>query len=369
MPHIRCLSAAILFTFILCLPRPVVAQQRAASPVELANDGWTAVEEQRYGDALRALTTASELLPDEPVVWLGRGVAAYMLGQDEDAEASLERTLSLDPRLADASRLLGDLYYRTGRVEDAIETYEAALELADNPELEAKLDDWKRTHEVEDRFRESSARHFRVRFEGRTDEALARQIVEILETAYRNVGGALRSYPSKPVTVVLYTQDQFQDITRAPAWSSGVYDGQIRIPARGALDRRAELQRVLTHEFVHALVASLGGRTVPMWLHEGLATVFEPGGLDGASQVLARASSRPSLQDLHGSFSGLSGAGASIAYAQSAVAVDRMLDLRGAPAVVLLLKDLAKGVQFESAFHRRIGVWYDEFVRTARNLR
>ena len=126
---------------------------------------------------------------------------------------------------------------------------------------------------------------------------------------------------------------------------------------------------MLTHEFVHALVANLGGRTVPMWLHEGLATALEQGGLDRASRVLESASSRPSLKDLHGSFGGLSGNHASVAYAQSAVAVDRMIDLRGASAVVLILKDLARGVPFESAFHRRIGVWYDEFVRTARNLR
>ena len=264
----------------------------------------------------------------------------------------------------------GSCYFRTGRADDAIETYEAALEYAPgDANLKSKLADWQRQSQLHDRFRQSSGTHFRVLFEGRSDEALARRIVEMLETAYRNVGGVLRTYPAQTITVVLYTQQQFQDITRAPAWSAGVYDGQIRLPVRGALERRDEIQRVLTHEFVHALVANLGGRTVPMWLHDGLATALEQGGLDRASRVLESASSRPSLKDLHGSFGGLSGNHASLAYAQSAVAVDRMIDLRGASAVVLILKDLARGVPFESAFHRRIGVWYDEFVRTARNFR
>lgn len=138
------------------------------------------------------------------------------------------------------------------------------------------------------------------------------------------------------------------------------------MPVRGALDRRAELDRVLTHEFVHALVAVLGSRTVPVWLNEGLATVFEPGGLNRATEVLASAGSQPALGDLHGSFAGLSGARARIAYALSAVAVDRMISLRGAPAVVLLLKDLARGVPFASAFHRRIALRYDEFERMVR---
>ena len=366
----RTFFLAIVIVGSLYQPTGASAQQTDPNPIELANRGWAAVEEARYGDALAAFTEASDQMPDEASLWLGRGFAAYMLGRDEEAEASLEQSLSLDPRLTDASRFLGELYVRTGRADEAIETYEAALELAPaDAELTRKLADWREQSRLHDRFRKSSGAHFRVLFEGRSDEALARRIVDMLETAYRNVGSVLRTYPTQPIIVVLCTQEQFQDITRALAWAAGVYDGQIRVPVRGALDRRDELQRVLTHEFVHALLAGLGGRTVPMWLHEGLATALEPGGLDRASQVLVAASSRPSLQDLHGSFAGLSGPNASVAYALSAVAVDRMIDLRGASAVVLVLEDLARGVQFESAFHRRIGVEYDECEWMARNLR
>ena len=279
---LRILRVTIVVGAVLCVPHVTGAQQAVSNPVELSNLGWAAVEEARYGDALDAFTAASEQLPDEASVWLGRGFSAYMLGRDKDAEASLELSISLEPRLTDASRFLGELYFRTGRADDAIETYEAALEYAPgDANLKSKLADWQQQSQLHDRFRQSSGTHFRVLFEGRSDEALARRIVEMLETAYRNVGGVLRTYPAQTITVVLYTQQQFQDITRAPAWSAGVYDGQIRLPVRGALERRDELQRVLTHEFVHALVANLGGRTVPMWLHEGLATALEQGGLTG----------------------------------------------------------------------------------------
>ena len=57
-----------------------------------------------------------EQVPGEPVFWFGGGLAVYMLGRTEDAEVSLERALNLEPRLPDASRFLGELYYRTGRV-------------------------------------------------------------------------------------------------------------------------------------------------------------------------------------------------------------------------------------------------------------
>ena len=294
---------------LLCLPPAALAQQGDANPAELASDGWAALEEQRFGDALAAFTAASEQVPDEPTFWFGGGLAAYMLGRTEDAEVLLQRVLDLEPWLADAAWLLGELYYHAGRVQEAVATYEAALgHLPDDPDFADRLEDWKRENQLQDRFYVSRGAHFRVLFEGPADDALARRIVEMLEAAYWRVGGELRSYPPQAITVVLYTQEQFQDITRSPAWAAGVYDGQIRMPVRGALDRRAELERVLTHEFVHALVAMLGSRTVPVWLNEGLATVFEPGGLNRATEVLASATSQPSLRDLHDSFAGLSGA-------------------------------------------------------------
>jgi hypothetical protein len=118
---------------------------------------------------------------------------------------------------------------------------------------------------------------------------------------------------------------------------------------------------VLTHEFVHAVVAMLGGRNVPVWLNEGLATVFEPGGVEGAERVLARTSARPSLEALHGSFFRLSGSDVAAAYALSAVAVQRMIDLRGASAVVQLLQDLSRGAGFASAFQQRLAMRYEDF--------
>jgi hypothetical protein len=57
----------------------------------------------------------------------------------------------------------------------------------------------------------------------------------------------------------------------------------------------------------------------------------------------------------------LSAGDAYVAYAFSALAVRRMIDLRGASAVVSLLQDLARGAQFASAFHQRIAMRYDDF--------
>ena len=374
MPDSRLSPATIILTVFVSLSFASEgrAQPDTTAVEQLVQEGWSAVQAQRFGDALTAFDAALALAPREPTIWFGGGTAAYMLGRDDQARASLERALNLDPQLVEAARLLGELYHRTGQVERAIAVYSDATVFApDDAHLAEKLRHWEREDKIQGRFRQSRGAHFRVLFEGPTDDAMARRIVEILEGAYRDVGAALRTYPSDPINVVLYTQEQFRDVTRLPAWAAAAYDGQIRVPVRGAMKsgRRAELGRVLTHEYVHAVVAKLGGRTVPVWLNEGLATALEPGGLDRASAMVASVSGRPSLRDLHDGFAGLSSAGASIAYAHSALAVDRMIGLRGASAIVLLLKDLAHGASFEPAFHQRIAVRYDEFDRMVRNLR
>ena len=347
---------------VAVLSRGATAQRREHDPTALASEGSAALEERRFGDALEAFTAAAKMLPRDASLCLGAGLAAYMLGQNDEAHTWFERALQLDPGFLPASLWLGELQYRQGRVNDAIATYEAALNRAPGEqELEHRLADWRKETQLQDRFYESRGAHFSVRFEGPADESLARRVVERLEAAYWRVGGALTAYPPHPITVVLYTSEQFRDITRLPAWAAAAYDGRIRVPIRGALEQLEELDRVLGHEFVHAVVAMLGGRNVPVWVNEGLATVLEPGGSESAESILARTRARPQLQELHRSFLTLSGADAQVAYAYSTRAVRRMIELRGAYAVVALLQDLARGAQFAGAFQQRIMMRYEDF--------
>ena len=89
----------------------------------------------------------------------------------------------------------------------------------------------------------------------------------------------------KSVPVVLYTREQFRDITRSPEWAAAAYDGIIRVPMRGAGEKGEDLDRVLAHEFSHALIRSLATRNLPTWLNEGLASVLESDDLDWATRT------------------------------------------------------------------------------------
>jgi tetratricopeptide (TPR) repeat protein len=343
---------------LVLLSAPVDAAQRG--PASEAAAGWEAIKEQRFGDALEAFTAAAGPDRSDPSACTGAGFAAFMLGQDAEARGWLERALSLAPGNTDASMLLGELHHRAGRVTEAIATYESALEYApDEAVFNEKLERWRKDATSRAGAYESRGAHFSVLFKGPADETTARRAVEMLEEAYWRVGAALATYPARTLSVVLYTEEEFRDVTLSPAWSAGSYDGTIRIPTRGALKRPEELQRILAHEFVHAVVATIGGRRVPAWLNEGLASMLEPGG--GPDEDTIDAGPGRSLAELEQSFAGFSSQDAHYAYATSARAVRRAVQLRGMSAIVALLEDIRRGVPFEAAFFQRISMRYQDF--------
>ena len=326
-----------------------------------AQEGWTAIQERRFADALEALTAAAGIDKSNPSLAAGAGLSAFMLGQDEEARTWLERALKLAPAYPDASLLLGEVLYRGGRLQDAIEIYERARKHnPGKPIFDEKIEQWTNEARRSRGLYESRGAHFSVMFEGPADESLARRAVEMLEAAYWRIGSVLGTYPPQPITTILYTREQFKDVTRSPEWAAAAYDGRIHVPTQGALERSGEFERVLAHEFVHAVVAMLGGRNVPVWLNEGLATALES--RDGADErTIGDGSSRPSLARLEGSFSRLAAADARVAYALSGRAVEKMLQLRGAPALVALLQDIGRGTPFANAFHQRMAMPYADF--------
>lgn len=334
----------------------------AQDPIALARAGTVAIEQQRFGDALDAFTAAAALQPGDASLCFGAGVAAFMLGQDDLAQRRFECALALKPDHLPAAMWLGDLHYRAGRLPEAISIYDTARLRSPNQDLEKQLALWRREYELQSRFHQVRTARFTALFERAADEALARDVVARLESAYWRIGRTLGVYPPAPVTVVLYTREQFADFTRLAEWSAAAYDGRIRVPLGETLERGDELDRVLSHELVHAVVVGMAGRSVPAWLSEGLATVLASGGNGEAQPLLVSGAGRPGLSTLHRGFIGLSRPEAELAYASAAHAVRRLLEHRGAATVVALLRQLGRGASFAFAFQQHIGMPYEEFA-------
>ena len=301
----------------------------------------------------------------DAAVLVGRAMAAVQEGRFADAKDALDRALTLEPTLPRARAMLGVVLYRLGDLSGAIAVYERlAREFPDEQQTAVTLARWQREAALHDRMQEAVGAHFTVSFEGPAEEALAQKVIASLDKAYWRIGDALAVYPTELLPVVLYTEEQFHDITRSPAWAAGAYDGIIRVPVRGALDDPAELDRVVAHEFAHALIHTIAPRRVPTWLDEGLAAALESGDMTWSDRTLKASRLRAPLAALTTSFGRLSGTEAQIAYAESAVAARRLLDEDGGFAVANLLRDLADDVPFEDAFAHRMQQSLASFERS-----
>lgn len=310
----------------LCLSLAAASVIHAQSTVVELNDaGWKLLQRGESVRAAKLFTEALALEPDDPVLLFGAGTAAHIGGRPKDATSYLRRSLEHDPTLTPASLLFGELAYAEGDVALAITTYEKALKYAPNElQLTTRLAAWRTEADVHRDFEERRFDRFRVMFQGQADASLAAQTTEMLNAAFWQIGARLGAYPSEAVVVMLYTDKQFRDITRAPEWSGGVYDGRIRVPAAGATRSPDSFKQVLTHELVHAMIANAAPRGVPAWLHEGLAQYFV-GDDPQAARGRLRATGRDrliSLIHLESSLGRLNAAQAQVAYDESLVAVD-----------------------------------------------
>ena len=353
------LTRLLLFTpFLWCAALGAQVDPRAALIERAAWNALTAGQAHAAADGFREALAAD---PKNARLHLGAGMAASLERRDADARDEFEHALALDPKLAQGRALLGQMQYRMGERLLAVRTYQTLVAMVpDDRDARATLERWQREADLHDRMQQAVGSHFTVSFDGPAEAALAAEALDALDRAYWRVGQLLGTYPSDPIAVVLYTGEQFRDITRAPSWAAGAYDGVIRVPMRGALDKREELDRVLSHEFTHALIRTLASRGVPAWLNEGLATALEAGTLEWAERQAAAQDPVP-LRALQAGFGRFTGAEAQLAYATSALAARRLLEEAGGFAIANLLRDLGEGLDFNTAFLHRIQQPFAEF--------
>jgi tetratricopeptide (TPR) repeat protein len=305
-----------------------------------AEAGWLALKQ---GDANAAATAFEEALkrrPRDPLLHLGAGAAAHLLGRDDDAVTSLTRALQLSPKLTPAAELLGQIKYQQGDLDAAMQLYESALKSAppgdEATEMRSRLEEWRKEADVHDKLAVRNDSRFSVIFDGRSEQTLAVRTVAILDRAFYRIGEKLGAYPSNRILVTLYTEKQFRDITHMPAWSDGAFDGKIRVPVHGVSQNMDEFESVLVHELTHAMVHGLASRGVPAWLHEGLAGYFEPRDPAAALRRMRTGKTVMSFSELEQGFSRFNAQQAVVAYDESLVAVDLLMHQLGSRMAVLL---------------------------------
>jgi hypothetical protein len=239
-----------------------------------------------------------------------------------------------------------------------------SLSLEKDPDVEKMLERAERETAAEDRFLQANSNHFTLRFEGgQVSPAFRREILDTLESQYRELSSDLGGSPdTDAILVILYPGQAFYDVTQAPTWSGALYDGKIRVPVEGLSSVTFELRSVLKHEMTHSFVRARSRARCPAWLNEGLAEIEEGKSVSRIAADLAKGlSAEPiSLAALAEPFSAMGARAAGAAYAISLGAAEMIRDQNGMAAIGSILDRLAAGATIDAAMRDELGYSIDE---------
>ncbi|MGH9411806.1 MAG: tetratricopeptide repeat protein [Vicinamibacterales bacterium] len=312
----------VLLAFLSAAPQ-IVPQDPARVGAEALQRG----DGEKAAAAFRAVLAQN---PRDTRAMVGAAMAAHLQGQDDESVRMLKKALEIAPDDLSALYLLGPLAYGQGDVDLAITSYDKLVKLAPgNQHIFQQLQEWQKEAALNSTFQANPTARFTVLFDGPQQQEIAERVSAMLEAAYVRVGAALGAYPPETITAILYTREQFHDITKSPSWAAAAYDGRIKIPVMGALKTPAELDRIVTHEFTHAVVHQLYPG-IPDWLNEGLATFMEPADHRWLTARLKGADWMIPMSKLNQAFRTPDANEASVAYAESYVGTKVLAERLGA---------------------------------------
>ena len=313
--------------------------------------------------ALTYLQSALRFLPNHPVLLENYASLLLRLGRTGEALSSAQQAASVSPQSAEAFAILGFSYYKNDRNREAITALKRSLQLRPDDEVRRLLEKVERESRTEADFREQESSHFTLRYEGsETADGLRAQILEALEDDYKDLQNDLGGSP-KNIFVSLYTDQAFFDVTQAPAWSSALNDGKIRVPISGIKSVTPELARVLRHELTHSFIQQITHGRTPQWLNEGIAQLEQ--GLTtsafGSRLAALYISGRQiPLNQLEGRFDGYATGEASVAYAEGLAAAEYIRNTYGMDELARILQRLGQGQSIESALRSTVHAGYAE---------
>jgi tetratricopeptide (TPR) repeat protein len=278
-------------------------------------------------------------------------------GNASEALPYAERAARAAPDSPDALTVLGYVQFASDHAADAIRTWKHSLELRPDATVQKYLAKAERDATAEADYSQHESSHFVLKYEGKqTSEAFRSQLLATLESEYDDLVREFGIAPRNNISVVLYTEQSFFDVTQAPSWSGAVFDGKLRIPVNGLTSVTPELARVLKHELAHSFISQLAAGRCPQWLNEGIAQALEPKQVTHG-QLLAnlfRTQHEIPINALEGSFMQLSSVQATVAYEESLAAVQYISDSYGMSDLQRILQRLSEGSSTEAALRATI---------------
>jgi len=326
--------------------------------------------ELAHGDLEQALNderTAITFLPDQPVLLMN---VAYLYLKKSEFKQSvdyLERAKRVSADNPDIYKLEGWAYYGMNRPDQAVTEWKKSLALRPDSETQAALDKAFRDKAEEENYKENESAHFQLKYNGTAQPVLAREVLRTLETHFATIESELNYTPPESIGVVLYTQQGFADITRAPGWVGALNDGRIRVPVQGLTGVDSELSRVLKHELTHSFIQQKTRGRAPTWIQEGVAQWMEGKRSDENAAVLVQiydAGQAAPLGHMEGSWMSLPGDVVRYAYAWSLANIEYIVDSNGMQDVQRILDRIAAGSTTEGALKEVLHDDYSDLMRS-----
>jgi len=264
-------------TFNQSPPRPggSVDSRDTAEIRETLRRAHGALEQRDYELASSYYLFLIQETPELYVARVGYAMSEIALGRDGLALSIVLDGIAHDPERPELHELLGELRYREDRLDDALRAWRHAFELEPNDRLRDRIVKVERELNTSRDYDFASSSHFNLRYDGSIDLDLASDMIDYLEQQYWIITEIYRHAPARPITIQLYPERDFREVTQAPEWVGGLYDGKIRLPLGGLTRLNTDAKRVLVHELTHAVVHSKSRGSAPRWLQEGLAQVAE----------------------------------------------------------------------------------------------
>jgi tetratricopeptide (TPR) repeat protein len=331
----------------------------AAAPFELS-----------HGDMEHALADERTALiydPEEPALLLDVAYVHLRRSEFKQSLDYLEHARRVAPENPDVPKLAGWAYYGLNKIDQAVAEWRRALALRPDAEVQAALEKAQRDKSEEENYKENESSHFKLRYSGAAAPALARDVLRTLEMHFSAIESALNYTPPDSIGVILYTQEAFADITRAPGWVGALNDGRIRVPVQGLEGVDGELSRVLKHELTHSFIQQKTHGRAPTWVQEGLAQWMEGQRSGENAAALAQIYSEGhavTMGRLEGSWMGLSGDAAGYAYAWALANVEYIVEKEGMGDVERILDRIGSGMATEAAVKEVLHSDYNDLMHS-----
>lgn len=210
---------------------------------------------------------------------------------------------------------------------------------------------------------------FTIIFDGKPNPDMAMRIRSILEYASEDISNKFGYTPTTSIQVVLHTEQPFTIDAGNPGGADDLYDhgsATIHLPVGGTMEDLAVLSRALRHEFAHAFLHDKMHTHInqlPTWVVEGLAIQLAEDPWPALEEIKQKPFSVISLPALEKQWDPSHKDKLSLAYLESASAVQSLVDRHGMYGIRQVMNVMQAGQTFEGAMKQKWSLSYDQFQR------